>query len=309
MKTINKFLIALALLTPCATAQQQQVQLSATTGLGATLNYSVAGAPGAVTAYYVLMANFTGGSIPSNVVTVTNVPGTLNSTNFVSFAWTPVSGVVTYDLLKLTSTTLPSGSNSVALSTGISATTTAASDQGGSLSSYTIAAPPVNGVITLTLNSRDHPVPMFEVDGFPGQLGLATNGKALSIENVHRVKTDATATGVTLAAASVVNGIYLHAPTGAVNDTTDTAAALVAALPNCEIGTANGVSTGFLFTLINNSAGAHTITVLAGSGVTLKSSVSPLTVTQNTVQNFVGVVTNCATPAVALYSIGNAVVY
>lgn len=314
MKTLLTLFTVLALCTLPRELHAQQPVTGITflgqTGNGASLTASIAGAQGTTTAFYVLMANFTGGSIPSNIVTVTNTPNTLNSTNFVSFVWLPVSGVVSYDLLKLTSASLPTGSNSVGLHLTLSATTTGSTDQGSGLSSYTITAPPANVQGTLTLNARDHTVPQFEFDGAGSALpGIALNTKALSVENIKRVKTDATTTGVTLAALNMVNGVYLHAPTGAVNDTTDTAAAIVAALPNCQIGSANGASTGFTFSLINNSAGAHVITILPGVGVTLTSSVSPLTLAQNTLQNFVGIVTNCATPAVTLFSIGQALVF
>lgn len=315
MKTIKAFGIMvcvtiLALFTPVSAQQPVAgVTLQTVTGNSPTLIASVAGTAGTTTAYYVLIAKFTGGSIPSNIVTVSNAPSTLDSTNFVSFVWLPVAGVTGYDLLKLTSASLPTTTATVALHASLSATTTASVDQGTSLSSYTLAAAPTGATATITLNSRDYKSPQVEFSG-PSSMGLANNGKAALTTNVHRVKTDATATGVTLAAAAIVNGVYLHAPTGAVNDTTDTAANIVAALPNCYIGAANGSASGFTFSLINNSAGANTITVLAGDHVTLASSVSPLTVAQNTVQNFVGIVTACTgTPAVTLYSIGNAAVY
>lgn len=290
---------------------QQGLTLQAQTGIGAVLNASIAGTGGSTTAFYVLITNFVGGSIPSNVITINTVPATLNSTNFVSFVWLPVAGATSYDLLKLTSSALPTGSTSVGLHTALASTVTSSTDQGSGLASYTIANPPVNGQVNLYLNSRDHTTPQLAIDGLNGlnQPGIALGGKITDGWNLNRVKVDATATGVTLAANFIVNGTYLHAPTGSVNDTTDTAAAIIAALCTCTVGSVAGVQSGFRFSFINNSAGANTVTILAGTGVTFGSSVSPLTVAQNTVQNFIGTVTSCTTPAVKLYSIGNAVVY
>lgn len=312
MNTLKTFLIAVALFfAPVLQTYAQQpgpgVQLSAVTGFAPVLVSSIAGAQGSTTAYYVLIANFTGGSIASNILTITNVPNTLNSTNFVSFIWQPVTGVVTYDLLKLTSAALPSGSNSVVLRAALAATATSTTDQGGSLSSYTIAASPVNGVAGITLNSRDHTSPLVQIDGANGLApGMAANGKVLLTANAQRTVTDATATGVTLAAAKMVGGLYFHAPTGAVNDVTDTATAIIAALPACYVNSTSvaGLTVGasFRFSLYNNSAGANTITVTAGTGVTL---VGTMTIAQNAVRNFVGLVTACTgTPTLTLYSQG-----
>lgn len=316
MKTLNTLFIALVLLAASfvhpLNAQVQNVTFQAITGLAPVLISGIAGTPGTTPAYYVLMANYTGGSIPSNIITLNNVPGTLNSTNFVSFLWQPVAGVVSYDLLKLTSASLPSGSNSVALHSTLSATTTTSSDQGSGLSSYTIAAPPVNATAVLFLNSRDHIEPMLELDGNGGTTpGLSLNSHPLSSLSLNRIFTDATATGVTLTAAHMIGGYYFHAPTGAVNDTTDTAANIISILPfGCYFNSTSGAGSAFLFNLYNNSAGANTITVLPGTGVTLVSSVSPLTVAQNKIQPFVGIVTACgATPTLKLISLGNAVTY
>lgn len=317
MNIIKSALLTLLLLiTPSVrllNAQQPQagLALSAQTGTAPSLVGSIAGQSGSTTAFYVLIANFTGGSVPSNVITLNTVPGTLNSTNFVSFVWAPVAGVVTYDLLKLTTNALPSGTATVVLRSALSATTTTTTDQGGSLSSYTLAAPPINGVVNLTLNSRDHTSPLFSIDGANGlNPGRALNGKVLLSGNAERTTTDATATGVTLFANKIVGGLYFHAPTGAVNDATDTAANIVSALPSCYLNSTSvaglNVGSSFTFSLYNNSAGANTITVTAGTGVTLTGT---MTVAQNQVRNFIGLVTNCTTPAVTLFSTGAATTF
>ena len=312
MKTFKTiFLTALLFIAPVVQRMHAQqpapgYSLFATAGTNATLTASVVGTQGTTTAYYTLITNFAGGSVASNIVTVTNTPNTLNSTNYIAFSWYTVPGVVTYDLLKLTSAALPSGSNSVVLRAALSATTTSTTDQGGSLSSYTIASGPSNGVATVILNSRDHTSPAVEWDSPTGSTySEALNGKILWSANANRTFTDATATGVTITANKIAGGLYFHAPTGAVNDQVDTAANLVAALPACYVNntSVSGLNVGasFRFALFNNSAGANTITVTTNTGVTLTGT---MTVAQNAVRTFIGVVTNCATPAVTIYSLG-----
>jgi hypothetical protein len=116
---------------------------------------------------------------------------------------------------------------------------------------------------------------------------------------MNSISVDATTTGITLDQARLINGVLSHAPTGAVNDVTDTAANIVAALPGCYGSSVGGTS--FTFILRNTSAGANTITVTPGTGVTLTGT---MTVAQNFYRSFSGIVTNCTTPAVTLFSLG-----
>lgn len=304
MNTLKTFLIAVALFfapVPQTYAQQPGpgVQFSAITGFAPVLVSSIAGAQGSTTAYYVLIANFTGGSIASNILTITNVPNTLNSTNFVSFIWQPVSGVVTYDLLKLTSAALPSGSNSVVLRAALAATVTTTTDQGGSLSSYTIAAPPAQPIGLISVNSRDYTRPQFAFDTQSGTTiaGFARNGVPTTTFNND---ISASATGITLTTTQLINGIMTHSPAGAVADTTPTATAIVAALTACYVS--GTTASTFEFTILNTAAGANAITVTGGTGVTI---VGTAAVPQNFAGNFRGIVTACTgTPTVKLYSIG-----
>ena len=104
------------------------------------------------------------------------------------------------------------------------------------------------------------------------------------------------ATGVTLSAAvltgsGTTQAIQLRtgAASGDFNDTTDTATAIIGAIPGC------GLYTYFRFTVLNSTG--HTQTILAGSGVT----VSGVATTANgTTHAFVGVVTNLGSPAVTI---------
>jgi len=108
---------------------------------------------------------------------------------------------------------------------------------------------------------------------------------------------DTTTGGVTLAAAKIINGVYAHTPTAACNDQMDTAANIVAAIPDCRVGSQ------FEFYLRNKAAGAYTITVTTNTGITLDGT---MTVAQANTRFFVGVVTAIgATPTVTIFSMGS----
>lgn len=91
----------------------------------------------------------------------------------------------------------------------------------------------------------------------------------------------ATADTATLTAAQLLNKVIRGVPTGAANYTLPTAALLVAAIANCQVGDI------FDFVISNKSAGANTITVLAG-GATLEGTA---TVAQNAARIFRLIVT------------------
>jgi ABC-type Fe3+ transport system substrate-binding protein len=116
----------------------------------------------------------------------------------------------------------------------------------------------------------------------PGQMGLAAP----------------TATA-TLSTADSFNVIIRGVPAAAATYTTATAAAIVAAIGgDCAIGTT------FMVVVINASAGANTITIAGGTGVTV-SGVA--TVVQNASKEFLGRVTAVAagSEAITLYGLGS----
>ena len=116
----------------------------------------------------------------------------------------------------------------------------------------------------------------------PGQMGLAAP----------------TATA-TLSTANSYNVIIRGVPAAAATYTTATAAAVVAAIGgDCAIGTT------FMVVVINASAGANTITIAGGTGVTV-SGVA--TVVQNASKEFLGRVTAVAagSEAITLYGLGS----
>lgn len=113
------------------------------------------------------------------------------------------------------------------------------------------------------------------------------------------VTTDATAGALTYTAAQLLGGLILRDPAGAGrSDVTPTAAAIVAAIPGCAIGSS------FEFTIRNAADAAETITVTAGTDVTLSGT---MTIAQNNSKRFKAVVTAVGTPAVTIYSLGTVV--
>jgi len=111
------------------------------------------------------------------------------------------------------------------------------------------------------------------------------------------VTTIATADVVTYTAAQLLGGLILRDPAGgARSDVTPTAALIVAAL------TQAGTGNSFEFTIRNTADAAETITVTAGTGVTLSGT---MTIAQNNSKRFLAVVTGAAT--VTIYSLGTVV--
>lgn len=100
----------------------------------------------------------------------------------------------------------------------------------------------------------------------------------------------------TLTAAQLLGGQIVGTPTGAANYTTPTAALIIAALASYIDPFINAT---FEFTIENTSAGANTITLVAGTGVTLSGGT--VTVAQNAARRFKVVVTSVALNTVTIY--------
>lgn len=109
----------------------------------------------------------------------------------------------------------------------------------------------------------------------------------------------------TLTAAQILGSLIIGVPTAAANYTTDTAGNLVNAIEGASVGSA------IQFTLRNKSAGANTITLVGGTGVTINAG-DTATVAQSNQKTFLAVVT--ALPdqygngaGVTIYSMGTVV--
>lgn len=115
------------------------------------------------------------------------------------------------------------------------------------------------------------------------------------------VTTDTTAGAYTMLAAVLLGGLILRDPAGgARSDPTDTAENIVGAMDNPQVGDS------FLFTIRNTADAAETITVTAGTDVTLSGT---MTIAQNNSKTFRAVCTNvtAASEAVTVYSLGTVV--
>lgn len=129
--------------------------------------------------------------------------------------------------------------------------------------------------------------PVQSVVGQTGAVTAAQISAAIGtlVTRNQSVATVDSATGVTLSAADMVGGWILRtgAATGAITDTTDTAANLVAAY------NASDTQVGSSFLLgINNTTG-QTLTLAAGSGVTVAGTA---TINNDNTRVFLGVFTN-----------------
>ena len=113
--------------------------------------------------------------------------------------------------------------------------------------------------------------------------------------------TDATAAAVTYSVTQVLGGLILRDPAGAARaDLLPTAAALLDAIPDAEVGTS------FEFTIRNTADAAETITVTTNTGLTLSGT---MTIAQNNSKRFLARFTNVTegSEAVTVYSLGTVV--
>jgi len=132
----------------------------------------------------------------------------------------------------------------------------------------------------------------------------------VTIPNSVIVSINATQATGTLPAAQMIGVLNVWTCASACTMTTDTATNIIAALGPGVVGgnnlngcLVNGTfATGFVFTI---RALTSTATIAAGTGVTLAANNTNTVATANA-RTFVGVVTNCATPAVTIYTLGTA---
>lgn len=108
-----------------------------------------------------------------------------------------------------------------------------------------------------------------------------------------------TSSSPTLTAAQMVNAILrVSGQTAAQTITTDTATAIVAAVPNAQIGST------FRFILQNGHTSSGTATLSAGTGVTITNTYATAAQPITTTRQYLGIVTAVDTPAVTIYPIG-----
>jgi hypothetical protein len=139
---------------------------------------------------------------------------------------------------------------------------------------------------------------------FLGETVVVTDAKAViqgmnSFPKVTVTSLTSAAT-VALSAAQVIGGFIIDAVSEANAATLPAPADIVAAIPNCKVGTS------FLLTYKNAASGAYTITVTANGASTI---VGTATIAQNNTKVFQAVVTNItgSSEAVVFYSVGTLV--
>lgn len=110
------------------------------------------------------------------------------------------------------------------------------------------------------------------------------------------VTTIATAGAVTYTARQILDGLILRDPNGAGrSDVSPTATEILAQIQAPRVGEF------FEFDVRNTADASETITLTAGTGVTLSGT---MTIGQNNTKRFRVQITGTATPAVTVYSIG-----
>lgn len=122
-----------------------------------------------------------------------------------------------------------------------------------------------------------------------------------AVQHAATVTTDATAGAKTYSAAELIGGLILRDPAGdARSDVTPDADDIVAGISGAIVGSS------FEFTIRNTADASETITLTAGSGVTLSGT---MTIAQNNSKRFLAVCTNVTTgtEAVTIYSLGTVV--
>src|SRR5579872_7289662 len=138
---LKKLCLALALAT-AAFSQSFNNEIVGTVPQVSALSVSTVGAQGTTTYCYWVVAVYTGGkSAPYGPACLSNSNGTLSATNYNVVKFTAPSGTVVaptgYDLLRTTTTNIPSGTANLSVSTAQSGSPL--NDQSNTVSSYTVA--------------------------------------------------------------------------------------------------------------------------------------------------------------------------
>jgi len=108
--------------------------------------------------------------------------------------------------------------------------------------------------------------------------------------------TDTTAGANTWSAAELIGGMLLRDPAGGDrSDVTPTATQIVNAISDCAVGSS------FRFHIRNTADANETITLTAGTDVTLSGT---MTIAENYAKDFLAIVTNVGSPAVTIHSLG-----
>lgn len=126
---------------------------------------AVVGVAGVSTYYYWIVANYQiGSSLPSGPASVLTANGTLSPLNYVQVRWRAMPSALTYDLLRTTTETRPSGACGCAVATAIVGTVQ--NDTSNALGAYVVTAV-ATAYGYIRLNNRDYTTPELEIVPFP----------------------------------------------------------------------------------------------------------------------------------------------
>lgn len=142
------------------------------------------------TSYFYWFVSYVGGvaSAPAGPFLVNNAPATLGGINTVTLKWTPAPGATAYDVLRTTSSAVPSGACGCAIATAVALTTL--TDNSATTSAYTVNTPASQIPLVLTNLNSGVPVPAAPSAAFLAPLqglvqsAVANNGSSGAIPAV-----------------------------------------------------------------------------------------------------------------------------
>ncbi len=187
------------------TAQQYSVTAIAPAA-PPTVSVVPVGTTGSTTYYYWVVSNFTlGNSAPSAAASLTNAAATLSGVNYDKVTWGAVTGANSYDVLRTTTATAPTGACACAVATAVSGVTQ--NDQSNTLSAYTVSTWAGNTTFNVT-----------NVASAAGESKLtfaADHGTQFAVDNLHGV----TITQPNISPTSIANVVIPNVTTnGKAND-------------------------------------------------------------------------------------------
>ncbi len=255
------------------------------------------GNPGRTVYYYWIVANFAiGSSGPSGPFSVTG-PDSLGGGNSILVSWTPPGGATSFDLLRTTTPTAPTGACNCAVTTGTTANNV--TDSSNSLNAYTVTGPYSPGSLDFTLTNE--PV------GSTTHLMLRQNGTLIQDlnlgggfsltpstpqANIVQPSADVPATIIktfnggssdvfaVAPQAQVAINAHINHTTGGTSVTVNVANSFVVGqkivqiVPTTGAGACNANYNG-IFTVTAQTAGSYTFTLAGSSGIATDTNCGP----------------------------------
>lgn len=181
--------------------------------------------PGTASYDYWIVTHLGGGvSAPAGPFAVNNAPATLSATAYNALNWTAISAGASYDVLRTTSTVIPSGACGCAVATGL--TQASISDISSSLSAYTVqettgsfslSSGTLSGLPAIITSFGNSQLTYIKSDGTLGPLKLTdSGGQVFNVKaygaKVDGVTDDATADQAAITAAEVSGGTVVFPP-------------------------------------------------------------------------------------------------